>query len=110
MISKHQRISVIIDELLNFFFSVGSTSLQLNIEELPHHFIIKFNCDFPHHKRAQVTHLITCLQTPPQTEIETCYGDLAGTLQELELIGMMVDEVTATLVSNHVDLTLLKYK
>ena len=110
MISKHQRISVIIDELLNFFFSVGSTSLQLNIEELPQHFVIKFNCDFPAHKQTQVSHLISCLQTPPQTEIETCYGDLAGTLHELELIGMMVDEAKATLISNHVDLILVKYK
>ena len=94
MISKHHRISTIVDELLNYFFSLGTTSFDIKINEEETKFIIRFDCTFPPHQKERIKKLITALKSTPQDEYEACYGDLAGSIcnaQEIQLIGMMID-------------------
>ncbi len=113
MISKHQRISVIVDELLNFFFSIGTTSFNIQLDEDATDFHLKLTCNFPPAKLEQVTHLVKTLKTTPRNEIEACYGELAGDISgvhELHLIGMMIDEIEESFDDNTVHMHIIKHK
>lgn len=89
------RISRIVDELMNYFFSLGATNISVNIneDEKGHRIFFKCNCgNCAKEKIEEVSKLLKCGKNE---EMEEYYWALTGECDsdsELSLVGMMTDE------------------
>ncbi|MGL4335425.1 MAG: hypothetical protein ACRCST_00935 [Turicibacter sp.] len=113
MISPYKRISKIIDELVNYFFSLGATNINVSINEEPCQFEIHLTCNYKPNQKAKIKQLTKYLNTEKQVEMEECYWELAGdicTNNELALIGMMTDKVNIESTEDTLDIKLYRSK
>lgn len=91
-----RRVSKIVDELINYFFYLHATDIQVRVQELSDQYKIYMKGDCPELTEAKAQHLIRLLNTPTHTEVEEYYWELIGESaidSELALIGMMTSEV-----------------
>ncbi|HAX73698.1 MAG TPA: hypothetical protein DCY20_09280 [Firmicutes bacterium] len=113
MISPYKRISKITDELINYFFTIGATNINVRINEQLNQFEIHLTCNYDQKHVKKIRQLIKYLNTEKQIEMEECYWELAGdicTNNELALIGMMTDEVNVTKTDDTLDIKLYRSK
>ncbi|WZL72363.1 hypothetical protein QBE52_14885 [Clostridiaceae bacterium 35-E11] len=112
---KHikKRLGKIVDELINYFFTMGATNIQINLEETKEFYKIFVHSDYlPHHEK-KITKLIKCLESPKQEAMEEYFWELAGecdTDTELTLVGMMIDEGEIQFTDDRIEVTLYRQK
>ncbi|PAB59506.1 hypothetical protein [Anaeromicrobium sediminis] len=110
---NNKRISKIVDELINYFFSIGGTDISINVQNLEKHHKIFFQSNYKNEQDEKINKLIKYLSYPKQEEIEEYYWELMGDCDvdtELSLIGMMIDEAEVNFVDDKIQITLYRNK
>ncbi len=112
---KHfkKRITKIVDELITYFFSIGATNININVEEKTDHFEILLKCNYCTKNKTKIDRLSKHLQCEKQMEVEEYYWELAGSSDvdnELALVGMMVDDAKINIEKDSIEIMLYKYK
>ena len=109
----HKRITKIVDELINYLFSMGATDTSVNIKDIENHYKISFESNYEKGMDEKIDKLIKYLNCPRQEEMEEYYWELTGDCDvntELSLVGMMVDEVEVSFVEGKIQIVLHRYK
>lgn len=115
---KHTKlkISKIVDELMNYFFYMGASDIQINVQETNEYFKIycKSNYSAGDKSLKKVQKLVKLLNCTKHEDMEEYYWTLAGDCDvsnELSLVGMMTDEAVVRYTEGEdVEITLYKYK
>ena len=112
---KHnkKRISKIVDELINYLFSIGATDININIQERSEEYKIIITSNYKEGKDNKINKLIKALNAPKIEEIEEYYWELAGESDvgsELHLIGMMVDKAEVSVIDQVLKLDISRNK
>ncbi|MFD3156768.1 hypothetical protein ACFIJ5_07910 [Haloimpatiens sp. FM7330] len=112
---KHEkkRIIKIVNEMMNFFFTIGSVDIQIHIEEETNRFIITFKMDYVDGCETRLNELISELNRAKQQEMEEYYWELVGDCDidtEFSLIGMMVDEARCKIEKDFIEVELIRFK
>lgn len=112
---KHdkKRITKIIDELINYFFSMGATDINLNLKEDPDAYRITFDCNYSCKDSSKLEKLDKYLHCEKQEEMEEYFWELTGDCDvdtELTLVGMMTDEASVQCVDDKLRIMLVRYK
>lgn len=112
---KHlnMRITKIVNELITYFFSIGATNININLEEKDKYFKIFLKCNYSGKDKTKINTILKQLQCEKQTEVEEYYWELAGSSDmdnELTLVGMMIDDAKINIMENTIEITLYKYK
>lgn len=113
---KHNklRITRIVEELMNYFFSLGATNLYVNINEEEKRYKIFFKCNCGSCAEEKIDEVSKLLKCGKNEEMEEYYWALTGECDsdsELSLIGMMIDESEVNyLPGDGVEITLYRYK
>lgn len=110
---EKQRISLIANELINFFFKIGSTDISIQIKEMENEFVIDLNCNYLPEKRTKIDDFIHWIQSPRQVAMEEYYWELLGSSDldtEISIIGMMVESTDIRFDENSISVTLVKEK
>lgn len=112
---KHtkKRLAKMVDELITYFFSMGSTSMNVNIEDKAERFVIKLKSNYIDNNEEKINKLIHHLKCDKQEEMEEYYWELAGDSDvdtELTLIGMMTDDVEIDINEDTIELVLYRNK
>lgn len=110
---EKQRISLIANELINFFFMIGSTDISIQIKELDEKFLIDLSCNYLPEKRSRIDDFIHWIQSPRQVAMEEYYWELLGSSDldtEISIIGMMVESTDISFDENTISVTLVKEK
>lgn len=94
---KHnkQRITRIVEELMNYFFYLGATNISVNVNEDEKKYTIFFKCNCGSCAKDKIEEISRLLKCGKNEEMEEYYWALTGECDsdsELSLIGMMVDE------------------
>lgn len=94
---KHNklRITRIVEELMNYFFSMGVTEISVNINEDEKRYSIFFRCNWGNCSKETIDEVTRLLKCGKNEEMEEYYWALTGECEldsELSLIGMMIDE------------------
>lgn len=108
-----KKITTIVDELITYFFSVGSDDMVVKVKETPDGYAVFFASSFDPKHTAQVQrleHFLTCGRAP---EIEESYWGLTGMgdihdENELTLVGSMVDAAQVEICEGHATLNLFR--
>ncbi|WP_129597970.1 hypothetical protein [Anaerophilus nitritogenes] len=112
---KHtkQRISKIVDEMLNYFFLIGATDIEVHLKDEEEFYKIFLKSNYTKGQENRIEELIRYLEAPKQEEMEEYYWELAGACDmdtELTLIGMMIDKGEVNFTQDKIELTLYKKK
>ncbi len=112
---KHtnKRLMGIVDELTMYLFSVGGTSISIQIQEWEHKYQLTIKSNYSSDKKEKLDKLIKVLKYPRQEEMEEYCWELAGDSDvgsEMYLVGMMINLVEAKILQNEVELYLCKDK
>lgn len=112
---KHtkKRISKIVDELVTYFFSMGSTNMNIKVKEEPSQFIIYLKSDYSKDANEKIDKLVRYLECAKQEEMEEYYWELTGVCDvdtELTLVGMMTDEVEIDIDEDTIEIKLYRNK
>lgn len=114
---KHTRfkISKMVDELITFFFSIGATNINVNVQETDELFEIYLKSNFSSNTpKEKINELCKLLKSGKREEMEGYYWYLAGDSDvdtELSLVGMMVDSCSINYnEDNDIEITLRRYK
>ncbi|SHH52647.1 hypothetical protein [Clostridium grantii] len=108
-----QKISKIVDEIINFCFLNSSKKVNISIENTDDAFIIITESDQINHSTKKIDQIKELLNVQRQTEMEEYYWQLAGEDikgGELNLVGMMVDEVDIEFKPPSLKIKLVRYK
>lgn len=113
---KHNklRITRIVEELMNYFFSLGATNISVNINEDEKKYTIFFKSNCNDCRKEKFDELSRLLKCGKNEEMEEYYWALTGECDsdsELSLVGMMIDESEVNLLPGKgVEITLYRYK
>ena len=113
---KHTKlkISKIVDELMNYFFYMDATDIEIRVNETEDYFKIYCKSNYRDHSLKKIQKLVKLLSTAKHEELEEYYWCLTGdcdVANELSLIGMMTDEAVVRYTEGEsVEITLIKYK
>ncbi|MCT4620757.1 MAG: hypothetical protein N4A62_15390 [Marinisporobacter sp.] len=112
---KHnkKRISKIVDELVAYFFTMGATDININLQEKEDYYKIVLSCNYIVKNQEKIEKMIKCLKCDKQEEMEEYYWELAGDCDvdtELTLVGMMTDEAEIDISEDEIKLVLYRYK
>lgn len=112
---KHevQKISKIVDEIINFYFLNSSKKVNISIEDKDDVFIIIAESNHVNCSVDKIEQIKDLLNVQRQSEIEEYYWQLAGEDVgggELNLVGMMVDEVNIEFTPPSIKIKLVRYK
>jgi len=113
---KHnkQKISKIVDELMNFCFSVGASDISVNVKENDAYFKIYLKANYSQSCREKVNEINKLLKCSKNEEMEEYYWYLAGESDvdtELSLVGMMADKCKINFLENdYLEITLYREK
>ncbi|MDV3427215.1 MAG: hypothetical protein LIR50_08545 [Bacillota bacterium] len=94
----HTKLKVVkmLDEMLNYVYSLGAKEANVNIKEMEDRFEIILICDcMEGHPDKKIDSMIKTLNVPREEEIEEYYWELAGDCDldsELCIVGLMCDE------------------
>lgn len=113
MIHERRKVTKIVEELTIFFFSVGSTKMNSEIEYDGHSATITFTANFEPENRKKVKELDTYFNEPKNAGMEDIYWELAGSGDpgepgELLLLGMMIDSAQVNVGETTAELKLYK--
>ncbi|TDT60983.1 hypothetical protein [Fonticella tunisiensis] len=113
---KHNKlkISKIVDELMNYFFSKGAFEMNIDVKETPEYYRICFKSRGAKLSREEVKRFDKLLRYGKREEMEEYYWFLAGDSDvdtELSLVGMMTDETKVVYdEENGIEVILYRYK
>lgn len=108
-----QKISKIVEEIIDFFYSHSAKKVNISIEETKDSFIIEVQSDHIHCSNDNAKHLKDLLNVQRQREMEEYYWQLAGNDldgDEYNLVGMMVDESYIDYTAPSLKVKLVRYK
>lgn len=114
MNSTARKMSKIIDELVCFFFSIGSADVKMDLKRGETGYRLFLESGYDPANRKQVNDLDRFLNVTEKNEgLEEFFWQLAGVSglgqdSELHLIGQMVDEVKLEISDDYVRLELFK--
>jgi hypothetical protein len=113
---KHDklRISKMVDELMNYFFSLGATDINVNVNEDEKKYKIFFKCNCGSCTKEKIDEVSKLLKCGKHEEMEEYYWALTGesdTNSELSLVGMMTDKSEVKFVpGDRIEITLYRNK
>lgn len=110
---EKQRISFIANELINYFFMIGSTNISLQIEEKESKFLISLHCNYLQEKKSRIDNFIHWIQSPRQAAMEEYYWELLGATDsdsEISIVGMMVENTDIQIDEDTISVTLVREK
>lgn len=112
---KHnkKRVSKIVDEMITYFFAMGATDINMNLQENKDHYKILFRCNYTQNNEEKIEKMIKYLKFDKQEEMEEYYWELAGDCDvdsELSLIGMMTDKAEIDINEDTIEVVLYRYK
>ncbi|GAA0181102.1 hypothetical protein SH2C18_36830 [Clostridium sediminicola] len=112
---KHevQKISKIVDEIINFYFINSSKKMNIVIEEKDDSYIIIAESSQVECSAEKIEHIKKLLSVQRQSEMDEYYWQLAGEDikgGEFNLVGMMVDEVSIDFKPPSIRIELVRYK
>jgi hypothetical protein len=90
------RLLKIANEIAYYCFNLGAENLHIDILNKAEHYEISLKCEVPTISEASIEKLKQELETPRRQEVEEYLYELAGESQgfrELNLVGMMIDQV-----------------
>ncbi|ERJ13472.1 hypothetical protein [Haloplasma contractile] len=112
---KHakKRLLKIVDELLNYFFLMGATNLNVNVKEEKEQYVIFFEGNYKKKHKKKIDRLVRCLEFAKQEDMEEYFWELAGDCDldsELSLVGMMTDDIEIDIGDEIIKMKLIRYK
>lgn len=113
---KHNslRVTRMVQELMNFSFTIGATNINLNVVEDEKEYRITFKCNFLDCPEAKINKIQKLLKCGKNDEMEEYYWALAGesdTDSELSIVGMMSDKIEVNITPNEaVEILIWRYK
>lgn len=112
---KHEklRVSKIIDEVMNYLFSMGATDIHIDYKEEEKQHVIHIQSNCVDECSTKINKLLKYLKWERQDEMEEFYWELAGDSDvdsELTLVGMMTDKKEVKIENGIIDITLYRYK
>lgn len=112
---KHetQKISRIANVLVDFFLSLSAKKIDLSIDEQENFFEIIISSESVNDNHSKIEDLKDFLKVQRQEEIEEYYWQLVGNdneIEEINLIGMMVDEAVVEHQHPILKVKLIRYK
>ena len=113
MIHNEKKAAKIVEELTVFFFALGASRIQSEVEKKEDQLVIHFTSDYREEYRGRLASLEKYLKESSNTGIEDIYWELAGTGEpgdssQLLLIGMMTDDAQVSIKEDKVELILYK--
>lgn len=108
-----KRISKIVDELVAYFFTMGATDININLQEKKDYYKIVLSSNYIVKDQEKIEKMIRCLKCDKQEEMEEYFWELAGDCDidtELTLVGMMTDEAKIDISEDTIKLVLYRYK
>ncbi len=108
-----KRVSKIVDELISYFFKIGSKNIHIDVLEEKKQYVITFSCDTKNIKESDINLLVRCLNTYKSEEMEEYYWELTGecdTDSELSIVGMMIDNFEISINDQNMELILYRKK
>nr|WP_312576761.1 hypothetical protein [Sedimentibacter sp.] len=108
-----QKISKIVEEIIDFFYSHSTKKVNISIEETKDSFIIEVQSDHIICSNDNANQLKDLLNVQRQREMEEYYWQLAGNDldgDEYNLVGMMVDESYVDFKNPSLKVKLVRYK
>lgn len=108
-----QKISKIVEEIIDFFYSHSTKKVNISIEETQDSFIIEVQSDHINCNSDNVKRLKDLLNVQRQREMEEYYWQLAGNDldgDEYNLVGMMIDESYIDYIAPSLKVKLVRYK
>lgn len=112
---KHevQKISKIVDEIINFYFMSSSKKMNIAIEEKDDSYVIIAESDRIQCSSEKIEKIKDLLSVQRQSEMDEYYWQLAGEDikgGEFNLVGMMVDEVNIEFKPPSIRMELVRHK
>lgn len=110
---EKQRITLIVSELMNFFFSIGATNLSFQVQETDTQFEIRLSTDYLPEKSDRIQDFLRGIQAPRQIAMEEYYWELLGASDidtEISIVGMMVESGDIQYDENSISVTLFREK
>lgn len=107
------KISKIVEEIMDFFFSHLTKKVNISIEETEDVFIIEIQSDNIVCNENKIAKFNELLNVQRQREMEEYYWQLAGNDlegEEYNLVGMMVDEAYVEFNKPALKVRLVRYK
>lgn len=110
-----KKMSKIIDELVSFFFSVGSDGIHMDLQKLSDGYVLHLRSRYEAQEQKKIDDLFRFFQNVERNEgLEEIFWQLAGVSStghdsEIHLIGQMVDHADIRVQDGQVDLTLYKF-
>lgn len=113
MIHERRKVTKIVEELSIFFFSLGATKMNSEIEYDGRTATITFSSNFAPENREKVTELEKYFNEPKNVGMEDIYWELAGSGDpgepgQLLLLGMMIDRAEISVGETSAELKLYK--
>ena len=108
-----QKITRIVDVMMNFYLHHSAKKLNLSIEDDNEKYIIKFDAEQIDCSNTMVNELNKLLSMDRQREVEEVYWQLGGNDQdgeEINLVGMMVDNVKIDFNCPSLKIQLIRFK
>lgn len=108
-----QKISKIVEELIDFFYSHSTKKVNISLDDTGDVFIIEVQSDKVICSDNKIKKLRELLNVQRQREIEEYYWQLAGSDlegDEYNLVGMMVDEAEIDFNDSFLKIRLVRYK
>ena len=112
---KHnkKRVSKIIDELVSYFFKVGSKNIHIDVLEEKLYYKMTFVSDIDSIKEDDINKLVKCLNCEKSAEVEEYYWELTGECNsdsELSIVGMMIDNFEVSIKDKQMELVIYRNK
>lgn len=113
---KHNklRITRIVEELMNYFFSLGTTNISVNVNEDEKKYRILFRCNCENCTEEKIDDISRLLKCGKNEEMEEYYWTLTGECDsdsELSLVGMMIDDSEINFIPGEgIEITLYRNK
>jgi hypothetical protein len=95
---KHDKLRVakIVDELMNYFFSLGTQEMNVRVSEIEGCYEINFRAmapDMPDKEKRRLNKLLNCGKREEMEEYYWCLTGDCDVDTELTLVGIMADSV-----------------
>ena len=109
-----KKTAKIIEELTMYFFSIGATNIQSNLQIQDGHMKIEFCANYLPEYEEEVNYLEECLGNEQKNDgMEDVYWELIGSgtsgdSSQLLLLGMLIDAYEMQKKENRVELLLYK--
>ena len=111
-----KRMSKIMDELIRFFFQIGSSGIHMDLHRMGDGYALALKSDFTPENRPKVEEMKEIFETAEKNVgIEEIYWGLAGEDyggedSELQLVAQMADLLRLEIVGNQVEMVVCRKK